>query len=228
MNSRRGIFDTELTDEQHKDSARGWFGKMRKTSQAIGARFSVIPSSWFWRHRIRAIQLITNMQLAMSVELGRGDNPIGPTMAEWRRGTNNRRIIITTIVNLITTSRLPITRAMCEAHCDLHEISVRADTIRETLKDGIGLGLLEQIGSGPKASYRPTKLLIEEQALRTHARLMSDQWQEAARFGIAYKTMIDEGHLTHADEQTGKVVSTDHQSYLERLFWGDEGRGDHE
>ena len=58
--------------------------------------------------------------------------------------------------------------------------------------------------------------------------MMSDQWQEAARFGIAYKTMIDEAQLTHAHEQTGKVVSTDHQSYLERLFWGDDGRGDNE
>ena len=71
MNSRRGIFDSQLTDEQHREGVRDWYRKIRKASQAMGARFSVIPSSWFWRHRIRAIQLITNMQVAMSAELGR-------------------------------------------------------------------------------------------------------------------------------------------------------------
>ncbi len=228
MNSSRGMFDSNLTDEQHKTGARDWFNKMRATSQAIGTRFSVIPSSWFWRHRIRAIQLITGMQLAMSVELGVGNNPIGPTISKWRKGTANRMLIVTVFTNLITTSRMPITRAMCEVQCDLHEIPVSGDTIREALKDGIDLGLLVQIGTGPKSSYRPTKLLIEEQALRTHARMMTSEWQEAARFGIAYATMINEAQLTHANEQTGAVVSTDHQSYLERLYWGDAGRGDNE
>ncbi len=228
MNSQRGIFHSDLTDKQHKAAMLGWFDKMRATSKACGTRFSVIPSTWFWRQRIRAIQLITQMQLSLSVEVGEGPNPIGPTMTQWRKGTNNRKILTTVIVNLITSSRMPITRSMVQTHCDTNEVPVRSDTIRETLKDGIDLGLLVQTGAGSKASYRPTKLLIEEQALRTHARMISDKWQEAARFGIAYKTMIDESQMTHANEQNGKVVSTDHQSYLERAYWGDEGRGDNE
>lgn len=228
MNSDQGMFHSDLSEKQHIDAIRTWLGKVHATSKACGVRFSVLPSSWFWRQRIRAIQLITGMQLSMSLEVGDGPNPIGPTMTQWRKGTNNRKILTTVIVNLITSSRMPITRSMVQTHCDTNEVPVRSDTIRETLKDGIDLGLLVQTGAGSKASYRPTKLLIEEQALRTHARMISDKWQEAARFGIAYKTMIDESQMTHANEQNGKVVSTDHQSFLERVYWGDEGRPDYE
>lgn len=213
-----------ISRERQEIGMRDWFDKVRETCSIIGKRFSVIPSQYFWRHRIRAIQLITQMQLSLSYELGDINDPIGPTFSKWRKLNNNRKLIVTAIVNLLATSRQPITTSMCEAHCAMHQITVKVDTIRDAINDGIELGLLHRIGAGSSSSYVATQLLIEEQSLRTHARILSDEFQAMARFAIAYRTMLDEAAMTYEHEKTGAVVPTDHQSFLERLYWGDNGR----
>ena len=212
-----------FTLEEHRNAMVRWMDKVRASCKVMNVRFSVIPSTWFWRHRIRAIFLTTRVMYKMA------HNPapmVGETIGQWRGPTVLRQFLCHTITYLMVTKRQPVSAI------EIMELAgpsnAARDTVLEAIKDGIELGLIEKIGDGPKTRYGATRVLIEEAALRVHCRMISDEWQEMCAFSIAYKTMRDEAmHSFHA-ESLGKINETDHQSYMERMYWGDDGRGNRE
>ncbi len=214
---------TEFTLEQHQKAMKGWLDTVRAACRDVNVRFSVIPSAWFWRHRIRAIFLMTRAMHKMAAD----PTPfVGETIGQWRGPTVLRQFLCHTITYLMVTKRQPVSAI------EIMELAgpsnAARDTILEAINDGIELGLINKIGDGPKTRYKATKQLIEEAALRCHCRMITDEWQEMCQFSIAYKTMRDEAAQTTIAESFGRINETDHQSYLERMYWGDEGRGNRE
>tara|TARA_Y100001973_G_scaffold80768_1_gene118940 strand:+ start:309 stop:1010 length:702 start_codon:yes stop_codon:yes gene_type:complete len=222
-------FNSEDFDiETHKTKMIEWLNVMRKVCRLVGARFTIVPSVWFWRNRMNAIAVMSKMTVTLSQEMGHSNEIIGPTIAAWRSVSPMQTKLVRVITHLLVTQRRSITISMIEVENAQHGNGASTDTVREAVNHGIALKLLEKRGRGPKTSYKATKLLIDEMAFRCFARIMSDEFQAAARFAVTFNTLHGETMKTAIAERQGAVVSSDHQSYLERLFWGDDGRGDEE
>tara|TARA_Y100001934_G_scaffold256981_1_gene325567 strand:- start:1143 stop:1835 length:693 start_codon:yes stop_codon:yes gene_type:complete len=213
-----------FSEEEHKQKMLEWLDRVRQICRVCGMRFSVIPAVWFWRNRMRAIAMMTRMATTMNEEMGAYGEPVGPTIARWRAVSPMQKKLIRVIINLLTTERTPITISMIEAENARYGNGASADTVRETVNHAIQLKLLTKRGRGPKTSYRATRLLIDEIALRCYTRMRSDPYfLSMAKFAVALETLHAENEQTSIDERQGAVAPSDHPSYLERLYWGDQG-----
>jgi hypothetical protein len=220
--------DEDFDIETHKTKMIEWLDAMRAICRLIGVRFTIVPSVWFWRNRMSAIAVMSKMTTALSEDMGQRNEIIGPTIAAWRSVSPMQTKLVRVITHLLVTQRRPITISMIEVENAQYGNSASTDTVREAVNHGIALKLLEKRGRGPKTSYKATKLLIDEMTFRCFARILSDDFQAMARFAVAFKTLHAETMLTAINERQGAVATSDHQSYMERLYWGDDGRGDQE
>ena len=116
--------------ETHKTALISWLDRMRKICGLIGVRFTIVPSIWFWRNRVRAIAIMTKMSVALNEDMGQRNEIIGPTVSAWRSVSPMQAKLVRVITYLLVTQRKPITISMIEVENAQYGNGASTDTVR--------------------------------------------------------------------------------------------------
>jgi hypothetical protein len=215
--------EKKFTVQDQIDGMRRYLDRMRDICKFLNRRFTVHPTTFFWRNRFQATQLLLQASDALHTDPGADDFPIGPTIKEWRRGTEQRKRIVRKTLDTAMTARGIVTAAAVEVA--LNGTAVRT-SILKVLNEGVALGVLTRKKDGETITYKVTKKCTEEMNERAYVKLLHPSFLAAARFAIALEQIETSAMQTGIAEKNGSQLPNDHQSIIERLYWGDDGRDD--
>tara|TARA_R100001163_G_C5033442_1_gene173122 strand:- start:351 stop:1016 length:666 start_codon:yes stop_codon:yes gene_type:complete len=215
--------EKEFTVQDQIDGMSRYLDRMKDICKFLGRRFTVHPTAYFWRNRYHATQLLLQASDALHMDPGADDFPIGPTIKEWRKGTEQKKRIVRKTLEVAMLTRGVVTAAVVEVA--LSGTAVRT-SILKVLNEGVDVGVLTKIEVGGNMTYKITKKASEEMAERAYVKLLHPAFLEAARFAIALEQIEQSAIKTGISERRGSLLPNDHQSMIERLYWGDNGRPD--
>jgi len=215
--------EKEFTVQDQIDGMSRYLDRMKDICKFLNRRFTVHPTTYFWRNRYKATQLLLQASDALHIDPGSDDFPIGPTIKEWRKGTEQKKRIVRKTLDTAMTARGVVTAAQVEVA--LNGTAVRT-SILKVLNEGVDLEVLIRKKVGENITYKVTKKVSEEMSERAYVKLLHPAFLEAARFAIALEQIEISAAQTGIAEKNGSQLPSDHQSIIERLYWGDGGRDD--
>lgn len=213
--------DPSFTIEKHMSRVQAYLKHMHEICLSFNFYFSVIPTTWFWRNRFRLSKLIVDGSIALAEELENELSVIAPSFERWRSGSQQKILIVRTIVSLNIEERAQLT--VKDIRRELKN-KVSADRISSALKHGVELGMVDVEKQGRTFYYTITEKCADEVGDRAYCMLRNKKVREMSKAINMYEMLLEQTALTAAEEKAGKMTFSDHQGILERIFWGDKGR----
>jgi len=219
----------KMSIDQHIIGMKAYLARMQSICKFLEIRFTVNPTLWFWRNRMRANKLMLRGAAVLNQPTtGESDNfKIGPLIKKWASGTQQKHMIVRKICEMAIDGRRAISAS--EVHMELQgrsQATASLDRIRSAFSHAVEMGLFRKAKSGHGDLYTITKICLIELSERTHCKYTNNDFLEMCRFAVAYDEMRKQAEATGEDEKMGKVYESDHQTLVERIFFGDEGRID--
>ena len=212
--------DASFTLEKQMSRLKAYLSHIHDICRRLNLYFSVTPTAWYWRNRFRISKLFLDSSIALAEPL---DPQLGLALnyEKWRSGSQQKMQIVRTIVSLNIEVRAFLT--IKDIRYALGD-KISADRIISALNHGIELGLVELEKEGRKNFYKITDKCADEVAERSYVMARHPAVIEQAKIVRMYDNLLDQTEMTATEEKRGKMTFSDHQSLLERIYWGDKGR----
>ena len=213
----------EFSIEDQIQGMTSYLNRMRELCRYMKIRFTVQPTAYFWRNRFQATQLLLQGSDVLHTDPGDESFIVGATLKKWRTGTEQKKRICRKILETALATRGAVNSASIEVALNG---DAKRSSILKVLNDAVELGLFTKHENGGLTQYRITKLAVEEAAERAYCKLLDPRFLEMCHYAVALSGIHQAAVKTGINERSGKLLPSDHQGLIERLYWGDDGRPD--
>mgnify|MGYP001195969365 FL=1 len=166
-----------------------------------------IPTSTYWL-RVRMQMTLLCMRASLAMRFAPQTADIGKTIGKWSKNPTYQEVIWTTLAVLQET-RKPITLSQIEMACP----SAKRNSVNDTLKYGVELNLLTRECDGS----HPTKLLLEEAAIRVFGRMVHPDIVAFSRAVVMIENMRQNMIVTKESESKDGINLLGRESLFEEM-----------
>tara|TARA_Y100000814_G_C12238151_1_gene370650 strand:- start:113 stop:859 length:747 start_codon:yes stop_codon:yes gene_type:complete len=164
-------------------------------------KFSVNTHVWFWRNNVTLQHLLLRATLALTRPT---PADVGPVVQKWRSTSPTANFVTRCFMQCVVEKRSSVTISEVEVETErMTGVGVSRDTVAKILDDGVGLGLLEQVGNNSAYKYVGTELYWEECLDRAVYKYLQPEVREFAEAATTIHKMHDMAKTTRTRERDG-------------------------